>query len=66
LLQIDQNQCLHLKGYYGFDQPKRGGANGLSRASRPSVIITLPGNERFWYPLQSNSTIKWGCICQLI
>jgi hypothetical protein len=45
-LQIDQNQCLHLKGYYGFDQPKRGGASGLSRASRLSVVITLPSNER--------------------
>jgi hypothetical protein len=34
-LQIDQNQCRRLKGYYGFDHPKSVAepATDLSRAS---------------------------------
>jgi hypothetical protein len=35
-LQIDQNQCRHLKGYYGFDQSKR-----LPEPSKPTPLSSL-------------------------
>jgi Family of unknown function (DUF6455) len=58
-LQIDQNQCRHLKGYYGFDQPKSvAGAGGVSRVRRPSVITlcrAMSGGEAMTTPVPEYS-----------
>jgi hypothetical protein len=57
-VQIDQNQCRRLKGYYGFDQPKSvAGAGGFT--SRPSVITlcrAMSGGKVMTTPVPEYST----------
>ena len=46
-LQIDPNQCRHLKGYYGIDQLKSvAGVAGIEPSKLTVCYHTLPGNQR--------------------
>jgi hypothetical protein len=45
-LQIDQNQCRHLKGYYGFDRPKSVAEPAVLTESQPSFWQRSGSDER--------------------